>query len=152
MKLSEAMMLGMSAYRMEPSHWVCRDGGCLLGVAGRAAGIKFVPLDWDEFVEDIELIIREWPWIEEKYFPVPEFARSLHEFNYDCPYSYVAFTRQPQDAKSIISFLANHVYCGNVSVEAVADWVRSVEPQEPDQEQVSERGGTRSELTTVDAS
>jgi hypothetical protein len=121
-KLSEAMMLGISAFNLRPQVWACPDGGCLLGVAAHAAGIKFASSG-----EAIARIRIQWPWIDRK-FDVPQLARDLPKLR-DGNFLHIA-DKPSGGAVYIISFFANHVKLGTCSIEQVVDWVRSVEPAE----------------------
>ena len=128
MKLSDAMMLGVSMFRLDPSMWACRDGGCLLGVAGHAAGIKYdFNRGCEEAVDSIRLLRQRWPWVE-NVFKVPYFARELPILE-SGNFLHVGGSDNAQ-ADYIISFFANHVKQGTCSIEQVVDWVRSVEPSE----------------------
>ncbi len=56
MRLSDAMVLGSTMMVLKPQNWHC----CVLGAAGRAAGILPNP-DRPGIVVDI--ILDEWPWL-----------------------------------------------------------------------------------------
>ena len=145
MKLSEAMMLGMCRFRLEPESWTCEDGGCLLGVAALADGVVFrggiVTTLRDFFAPTAEngiarsgdyLQIEEhWPWIS-KYFPVPVICRPRR------PILPCFRTRDPASASTIISNLAFQVKLGLLPLEEVLAWIRSVEPDESSQAEAAQ--------------
>ena len=124
MRLSEAMMLGHTRYKLNPELWACEDGGCLLGVAGYAAGVQFT----EEGDEDFERIIDRWPWLI-NHVTSPAFA-------FDCGQSHLFshLHNYPFEnaAYCFISCLAFELKNGVVTIEQVVDWVRSVEPSEPE--------------------
>jgi hypothetical protein len=106
MKLSEAMMLGGTVHKLDSGSWEC----CLLGVSVQALGA--------DNHSNLEAAAR-WSWIDDD-FAAPE--------------SLLAFCGNLQ-GRIIISNLSCRVQDGTITLEQAVDWVRSVEPSEPDQEQ-----------------
>lgn len=66
MKLSDAIMLGITRWRLEPRAWICADGGCLLGIGLLATGWK---QDKDA-AREVVAIEQTWPWLTQR-FKVP---------------------------------------------------------------------------------
>jgi hypothetical protein len=99
MKLSEAMMLGATAHGVDGTTWE----GCLLGVSVKAVG--------GNNTFNLEALAR-WPWIRKKV-QSPE---------------HLGYTGASCSAETLISGLAIRVMSGEVTLEQVVDWVRSVEP------------------------
>jgi hypothetical protein len=139
MKLDEAMMLGMCRFNLYPQSWQCEDGGCLLAVAALAVGRRHP--------NAYELIMELWPWLGER-FPVPEWlmvpcppilrllllrhpgADGHSCNNRDQP----SFADGEQVGDDIISVAAYYVKSGQIQLETVLDWIRSVQPEEADAE------------------
>lgn len=107
MKLSEAMMLGGTAFPMDSNTW----DTCLLGVSVRALGATD-----NKFNKEAS---ERWPWMDHLLISnPPEIYAKKHEF-------------QGRDSfTSIVSELAGYVAEGEMTLEAAVDWVASVEPQE----------------------
>jgi hypothetical protein len=137
MKLSDAIMLGSTQLRFEPKYWMCEDGGCLLGLGGYAVGVRY---ETDEnkrdvaTMDEIGKITAIWPWINNSV-EVPQFIRKLPPYEDIYPFAYLSnmgylTNRRTYQAKALISVMAVHVKLGNLTMEQVVDWIRSVEPQE----------------------
>lgn len=118
MRLSEAILLGSVSVRPLAGHMIKFENGetfgCALGMACISAAVP---------VFKSKQIYDEWPWLQ-AVFALPcccggdVFLASsviVHIFDYHIMGSY-------------------HPYW---TLEQLVDWVRSVEPPEPDQEQVS---------------
>jgi hypothetical protein len=126
-KLSEAMMLPTDM-RFNPSRYIEDGCGCLLGQAFNVA-------TGEKRSTTPARIGQLWPWINEKRFWCPsEVARER--------VGLTAVSGGPQTAERIITRWAFLVKAELATREQVADWVRSVEPSEPNQEQPGEGVGT----------
>jgi hypothetical protein len=116
MKLSDAMMLPTNI-KLDPFNFC----GCLLGQAVNAATGKF-PL---VYYSRQSVIL--WPWLLERY-PVPEFVVPLTTSSH----------LKAQDIISLAAFIINGFGIGLITREQVVEWVRSVEPKEPVQDEIEE--------------
>lgn len=135
MRLSEALVLAAVQYPVNANSWTCGDGGCLLHIAGKACGQEVLS---DEAAERI------WPFLAEEV-ATPEFAIQLPRLSWRQlqGIAWNASIRKWGKAPVgvIIQALAFHVADGNISIERVADWVRSIEPEETNDQGT---GGTES--------
>ena len=111
MRLSDAVMLGQGLVKFKPENFLINGCGCLIG-AGFAAVTGLQDGDSSKMME-------MWPWLEEQY-DVPAILGNVR----DC------FSRD--NAKGIIGLLAFSIQWGEVSLEQAVDWIRSVEPAEPE--------------------
>jgi hypothetical protein len=129
MRLSEAMMLGSTITKIDSSAW----NTCLLGVSVSAEGAK----NFGNFEAKIR-----WPWISTERVAVPDFLKVPCSI----PGHLFWHTHESANAEPqyIISCAAFHVENGDLTVDKVADWVRSVEPKEP-------KPRTESEQAALDA-
>ena len=123
MKLSEAMMLPTDM-RFNPTYYIQDGCGCLLGQAFNVA-------TGEQRFTNPEQIGRLWPWILEKRFLCPSAVARGRE-------GLTTISSGPHTAERIITRWAFLVKADLATREQVADWVRSVEPAEPAQEQVCE--------------
>jgi len=117
MRLSDAIATGRVI--VMPARQMYGNGvrGCALGMAAKAAGLSFTvpghPIS--------ELISKEWPWMAmPRYLP---------------PCDCRPDRRPDSDAHSLITHIFDaHVYhFGDWTLDQLIDWVRSVEPAEPDE-------------------
>jgi hypothetical protein len=129
MKLSDAIVLGSTEINFKPHYWMCEDGGCLLGMGGYAAGVRYTPLEKrGSFSDEIEQITALWPWLA-TFFEMPQWLRDLpahglpYYFNQHDP---ARFWR----AKVIISIMACHIKEGHMTMEQAINWIRENEPKE----------------------
>ena len=132
MKLSEAILLGSTQLSLDPRFWLCNDGGCLIGMGGYAAGVRYIE-DWEErqsSADEIEQIKAIWPWISEDR-DVPQFLQELPRYSMVYPYFFVD-QRGRDKVKAIISSMACHIKVGHMTLEQAVDWIRENEPQEPE--------------------
>lgn len=118
LRLSEAILLGSTSVRPLAGHMIkFQNGetfGCALGMACTSAAVPFFKS---------QKIYDEWPWLRE-WFTLPcccgsggYFACSVIVHIFDC---HVMEVNKP-----------------HWTLEQLVDWVRSVEPPEPDQEQAT---------------
>ncbi len=115
MKFSDAVVLGMTICpRMDGEEWQT----CLIGVAWQAE--KGVGASVNSLFEfNAERATRHWPWLLQKFAnPFP-----LERICSQCSHEHTT-------ARHIISHVACAVANGLVSLEAVVQWIRSVEPEE----------------------
>lgn len=99
MRLSEAMMLGSTTCKMVPGDW----NSCALGCAGNAVGIEEYATFQGRGRE--EVIAIKWPWIEARN---DDGNRWMGE----------------------IWYRFDHDVCdGNMTLEQLVDYVRSIEPE-----------------------
>lgn len=124
MKLSDAIMLGITMYELKPAAWFCKDGGCLCGIALLAVNeeapinLASAPILW------------EWPWLD-KMFSVPPLCVGPVTNALGDPYGWVSYrVGGSERALAIISRMASQVKRGDITLEQAVDWIRSVEPQE----------------------
>lgn len=105
MKLSEAMMLGSTTCKMVPGDW----NSCALGCAGNAVGIPQIERLHPEQSTDgrSPWLIEYWPWLQ--------FDEALPGMASD-------------QCITIWKMFDSKVCSGAMTLEQLADYVRSVEP------------------------
>jgi hypothetical protein len=118
MRFSEALLLP-SNLRLDPGTWFDEENncGCLIGRAIDNLGKR--SLLQDNCVLFLRpIILAEYPWMA-KVVEVPNILSN-------------GFIYGSERVVDIISHLAYSVHRGEVTLEQVADWVRTVEPSEPE--------------------
>lgn len=111
MKLSEAMMLGSTVMKMEPRNW----NSCALGCAGTAIGIPQVEGDMYNATSRAQPIQKAWPWLKGT-----------------CEKEWIAggfIAIADIQAERIWLRFDNLVCNGEMTFEALVDYVRSIEPE-----------------------
>lgn len=118
MRLSEAILLGSTSVRPLAGRMIkFQNGetfGCALGMACTAAAVPF--FQSQEFYD-------EWPWLK-NHFTLPCCGGQTEYFG----------------SSVIVHVFDYHIMEVNKphwTLEQLVDWVRSVEPPEPDQEQAT---------------
>lgn len=110
MKLSDAVMLGFGMIKFDPNVYLEDGCGCFIGSGYFAAtGAKAASLFDDMFPV--------WPWLME--------TREMPDWFLPC----LQGRRIP--THRIISMMAIEMGQGRVTLEQAVDWIRSVEPAEP---------------------
>lgn len=124
MRLSDAIATGRMVVQPYPNYLLVRGGrGCALGMAGVAAGLKI-----SEMEESYEAIYTEWPWL----------LQSIKPGGMRCPLCSKT-EKHPvgfYDYLSAIQHLFDLHIAGlnpKWTLDQLIDWVRSVEPAEPEQ-------------------
>jgi hypothetical protein len=146
MSLSDKIVLGSTFVKLNPSRWYSRGCGCLIGM-GMAADESTLFFSQDADMQE-ELILQKYPWLALCFRPpvlpqLPPFAlailRGAEVLPPEHPFNKI---QQWQSARAldIISYMAYLVKHGSMTLEEAVDWIRSVEPQEPqpDAQQQSE--------------
>lgn len=102
MRLSEAIMLGATRYKLRSCGWWYdhEESGCALGIAARACGVKF------PFRGAISTL---WPWLNKPYSQDDSMMSHI-------------FTRFDDEV----------IRGRTMTIEQLADYVRSIEPSEPE--------------------
>lgn len=108
MRLSDAMMLGSVTCRMKKANW----NSCALGCAGNAIGIP----NWGNVGRHRDsLILKAWPWLEQEC---------------NCKENGIsAVVGTHCYMVHIFKKFDTDVCEGRMTLEALVDWVRQVEPQ-----------------------
>jgi hypothetical protein len=122
-KLSEAMILGSTFIKFDPNIYLVGQCGCLQGAGYAAATGKGFAQGSD--------IAAQWPWLKQ---------------DIDDP----RFPGKSTCGTYVINAFAFAIKRGEMTLEEVVDWVRSVEPSEviePVKEKSCEGEGTRASLT-----
>lgn len=114
MKLSDALVLGITQTTFNPYNW----NHCLIGVAFHAVAGLEANICIDGSGWPTEAYAR-WPWLEQKV-RTPEHLLG-HGYK--------------SKASFVLSSLAIRARKGEISFEQVLEWIRSVEPDEPQTEQ-----------------
>jgi hypothetical protein len=119
MKLSEYVMLGSTLIESVPYvRWNGRGGGCALGMAESALGLKRVS-SFTNMAEVCEVSIEDQPgfeWMNDEVFTSPCGCRPKF---------------QVSAVQAIVHIFNHHVHGeGDWTLEKLCDWVRSIEPQE----------------------
>jgi hypothetical protein len=113
MKLSDAVMLGFGMIKFNPRVYLQDGCGCFLG-SGYFAVTGAKKTNPANPVGDI---LREWPWLEE--------IREMPDWF--LPH----FKCRQIEAHRVISMMAFNMRDSQVTLEQAVDWIRSVEPAEP---------------------
>lgn len=116
MRLSDAIGLGRTLVRV---HRAGDIRGCALGMSFLAIGGN--PADVGPNFESIKA---EWPWLKERRFD-PLYSPNNSSANF------IAY------CKSVWLRFDDLVMGGGMTLDQLIDWVRSVEPPEPDAPQIS---------------
>jgi hypothetical protein len=116
MRLSEAMMLGRGLVKFTPDFYLQRGCGCFIGMAGAALGYPSLCYQGPGEPYLFEEFMTLYPWLRSKqvFLPCCEGSR--------------------MEALHAINHLAYHVKTRDLTPERMIDWVRSVEPAEPDEQ------------------
>lgn len=117
MKLSEAIILGDSLKRPDPTVWLSQDGscGCAFGGAVLAAGVGGAFYNECRLPHESQAVLKLWPWL-------------THEHT------------------STISELYRQVCDGTCTLEHISEYVKSIEPANDGGRASAEReGGSLSE-------
>lgn len=115
MKLSEAIMLGASTCKMQPRDW----NSCALGAAANAVGIERSSRYSPRHIA----ISKYWPWLDKEISAIQKRPGNPHIW-WPPP-----FAQANTDwMVPIYQTFDGRVCCGRLTLEALADWVRSVEP------------------------
>ncbi len=130
MKFSEAMLLGLPEIRFNNNYFLHPTelntdkecSGCLIGAALYAVGER----DSRILNNIMRLVAKHWPWAWDK------------EFAFDCPHCknphLVSF-----DVADIATHLADHYEKKEMTAEQVAEYFRTIEPEEKEQEHGTEK-------------
>lgn len=116
MRLSDAMMLGSVTCRMEKYNW----NSCALGCAGNAVGIP----NWGNVGRKRhDLIFQAWPWLLERCHCAMCLAVTVDRIRYQ------GVAHHETYCDHITAAFDGQIVYGEMTLEALIDWVRSVEPQ-----------------------
>ena len=131
MRLSDAVLLGLPEIRFTNSVWLGEDTdgncfGCLVGAALFSIGARRGEYDIDQQLAQI------WTWTK-TYLLEGALPCCGREFN-------------PMEITCVLTHMADHYKDKEITAEFIADWVRSVEPQEepvrdPEAEFMEQRAG-----------
>ncbi len=110
MRLSDAVMMGYSLIKFNPTTFLTDGCGCLIGAGFAAATGRR-----DGFSDEM---VRIWPWLKQE-FATPDVLGVMKNF------------APVQEAKSIIGQMAIGVSWNDQTLEQAVDWIRSVEPPDP---------------------
>ncbi len=130
MKLSEAMALGRVL--LKPKAMFLTDGegsGCALGMALTAIGVK---IEKPSFIEEPE---KQWPWLK-KSCNCP----------CSCGGSYVSYTAA---IAHVFDFhVMSKMWNQQWTMDQLIDWIKSVEPKEPEKKKEQNESTLRVFITT----
>lgn len=124
MKLSDAIATGRVIVSPTRGFFLYSDNrGCALGMAAVASGLaKRFHLNRQTDAEDWQkALCYEWPWLDSR-LPVPPWLTTYEDYLPD------GFAR----ALEIIAHTFDRYK--EISLDQLIDWIRSVEPQEPETE------------------
>jgi hypothetical protein len=107
MLLSHAVMTGSTLKKLTSCFYLDNECACLMGMGFVAAGLGSTSGNWS-----FEKLYAQWPWLKEE---VPDPRQPGH-------------TTLP---KFVINWWAVEVRLGLATLEQAVDWIRSVEPAEP---------------------
>ena len=117
MRLSDAIATGRVAVIPRGGMFLFGDGsGCALGMAGVAAGL--LSLNRIAGCGEIDKFFRQWPWTRDLRF-VP-------------PCRCYGYERELGACQIIGHTFDEHVITRDWTLDQLIDWVRSVEPAEPE--------------------
>lgn len=108
MKLSDAVVLGLSLVEFTPDCYLNAGCGCLIG-AGYAASTG-------KTSEYYRRVISEWPWLTQK-FPVPNVIKKYE-------------AERDATADSIISSFAHLLAWKVVTLDECIQWIKANEPKD----------------------